>query len=158
MAYTSTQFLLRFPEFGSIPAPAGNTSADVIQVHLDDMDAETSNHSFGCARGKAVFLQVAHALGIRYLINLAASGLNNLQNPGVASGKQVAGHSVSHQFVMPVALSQQGAGHGNWKAYYSRTTYGLQFLALCDTCLSKGVISAETHGWVEIGDGGYTQA
>jgi hypothetical protein len=153
MAYTATQFLLRYPEFGAIPAPTGATSADVVQANLDDFDAETTVSNFGKMRSKAVFLQVAHALGVRYRINLSQYGLNNLQSPGVSSGTQTAGHSVSHQFAMPAALSQQGAGHGNWKAWYSRTVYGLQYLALCETTLAKGVISADTDTSWELLDG-----
>ena len=140
MAYTASQFLVRYPEFAAVAAPAGMQSADVIQAQLDDFDADTSD-DFGTQRQKAVFLQVAHALGVRYRINLAAAGVNNLQNPGISSGKQVAGHSVSEQFALPDNLTNY---RGDWRAFYSRTTYGLEYLMLCAKSLSKGRLSSDT--------------
>ena len=137
MSYTSAQFLARYPEFSAIIVPVGVTVASTIQVILDENDADASD-DFGDNRGRAVFLQTAHALAIRHRINLSPYGVNNLANPGLSSGKQVAGHSVSEQFVLPANLLQW---RGDWRGYYSRTTYGLEYLALCERSISNGVAS-----------------
>lgn len=142
MAYTAAQFLARYPEFTAITVPAGSglTPSDLIQARLDDFDADTSD-DFSTNRDKAVFLQVAHDLGIRYRINLSMYGIRDTTNPGISSGKQVAGHSVSEQFVLPANLMQW---RGDWRGYYSRTIYGLEYLMLCEKSLTKGVASFDS--------------
>jgi hypothetical protein len=143
MSYTPAQFLLRFPEFSAVTPPPGMglTSADVIQAQLDDMDADTSD-SFGALRDRAVFLQTAHELAVRYRVNLAPYGVNNLTAPGISSGMQVAGHSVSEQYVLPANLTQH---RGDWRAWFSLTKYGLEYLALCAKGLSKGALSSDSE-------------
>ena len=144
MAYVASQFLARFPEFSNIAVPpnSGLQPSDLIQARLDDFDADTSD-DFGTNRDRAVYLQVAHDLGIRYRINLSQFGVRDLQNPGISSGKQVAGHSVSEQFILPANMMQW---RGDWRGYYSRTTYGLEYLMLCEKSLSKGVLSFDSTG------------
>ena len=142
MSYTASQFLARFPEFTAITAPAPLTPSDLIQARLDDFDADTSD-DFMTNRDRAVYLQVAHDLGIRYRINLSMYGIRDLQNPGISSGRQVAGHSVSEQFQLPANLMMW---RGDWRGYYSRTVYGLEYLMLCEKSLTKGVASFESTG------------
>ncbi len=137
MAFTSTAFLARFPEFSGITPPPGGTADLVIQTALDDFDADTSE-DFDTNRDRAVYLQTAHQLALRYRINIAPYGINNQSHVGVSTGKQVAGHSVSEQFALPANLMQW---RGDWRGYYSRTQYGLEYLALCEKSLSNGITS-----------------
>jgi len=137
MSYTASNFLARYPEFAGIVVPTGVTVQATIQVILDEVDADCST-DFETNRDKAVYLQTAHILGLRHRINLAPYGVRDLSSPGVSSGRQVAGHSVSEQFAMPYNLT---SWRGDWRGFYSRTVYGLEYLALCDRSLTKGIAS-----------------
>ena len=140
MSYTASQFLARFPEFSAITTPVGVLPSDVIQARLDDFDADTSDN-FGALRDRAVYLQVAHDLGVRYRINSSMYGIKDLSTPGISSGRQVAGPSVSEQYALPSNLTQW---RGDWRAYYSRTIYGLEYLMLCEKSLSDGLLAFES--------------
>lgn len=135
MAYTASNFIARYPEFAGIIVPTGVTVLQTIQVLLDEVDADTSD-DFASNRDKAVYLQVAHKLAIRHRINLAPYGIKDLSNPGVSSGKQAAGSSVSEQWALPVNLMM---ARGDWRSYYSRSVYGLEYLQLCDVSLTRGI-------------------
>lgn len=135
--YSASIFLTRYFEFNGIILPSTVTLAAYVQVILDEKDAECSD-DFGDVRQQAVFLQTAHYLSLKHRINLAPSGVKDLSNPGISSGKQVAGHSVSEQFQLPANLSQW---RGDWKSFYSRTVYGLEYLALCESSLTHGIAS-----------------
>lgn len=135
--YSASDFLVRYFEFNGIILPSTVTLSAYVQSILDEKDAETSD-DFGDVRQKAVFLQTAHMLSLKHRINLAPSGVKDLSNPGISSGKQVAGHSVSEQFQLPANLSQW---RGDWRSLYSRTVYGLEYLALCESSLTHGIAS-----------------
>jgi len=133
--YPASEFLTRYFEFNGIILPSTVTLNDYVQLILDEKDADCSE-DFGDNRRKAVWLQTAHYLSLTHRINLAPSGVRDKSNPGISSGKQVAGHSVSEQFQLPANLSQW---RGDWRGFYSRTVYGLEYLALCESSLTNGI-------------------
>lgn len=137
MDFLADTFLLDFPEFNGIVPVGGRTVSQIVQRQLDIIGDDVSEN-FGTQTERAVFLQTAHHLSLRHRINLAGYGIKDLSTPGISSGKQVAGQSVSEQYAMPANLIQ---GRGDWRAFYSRTTYGLEYLALCDKVIPTGALS-----------------
>lgn len=135
--YLASDFLIRYFEFTGIILPGTVVLNTYVQSILDEEDADCTD-DFGDNRRKAVYLRTAHYLSLKHRINLAPSGVKDLSNPGISSGKQVAGHSVSEQFQLPANLLQW---RGDWRSFYSRTVYGLEYLALCESSLTHGIAS-----------------
>jgi hypothetical protein len=136
--YLASDFLTRYFEFNGIVLPSTVVLNTYVQMILDEEDAECDNDVFGDMRQKAVFLRTAHLLSLKHRINLAPSGVKDLSNPGISSGKQVAGHSVSEQSQLPALLLQW---KGDWRSFYARTVYGLEYLKLCECSLPNAIAS-----------------
>jgi hypothetical protein len=126
-------FLERAPEFLTIN-PDPTQAAAICQQELDDADDMLSDTAFGKARNLALALVAAHRLAIRYKITVP--GMRNPATPGVLAGQGATTGGLNQQLAHSALVESAQA----WRADYSRTNYGLQYLGLLDRTITPAMI------------------
>jgi hypothetical protein len=107
---TAADFLAEYPEFASIDTDPAIASA-IITRAIADADAWLSASAFGTLRDKALKLYTAHRLAVRYRATIA---------------------QVSTEPVTDAAQT--------WRADFTRTNYGSEYLTLLDAVTPHGQV------------------
>jgi len=134
---TYAQFIALFPEFADIPDAA--TSETVITAALGVEDASVSDCAFGPntspLRDRVVMLRAAHWLALRYKINV--DGMLSQQSTGVVTSMSASTGGLSKS----MAQNAMVTGNNPFKAYWSKTNYGLEYLMILSETIAPGRVA-----------------
>lgn len=129
MSFTQTpaQFLALYPEFNAISTNSVTLTA-IVQTALDAADAIVSDTQWSTTRRTYIVdLVAAHRLTVRYAPTV--DSLNGYLHPGLQANQNISPTGL----VLNVAHNSMVTGDQAFRADYSRTEYGLEFLGIVDT-------------------------
>jgi len=126
-----TGFKARFPEFAAL-----GITDPTMQVYLDDSIAHLSETAWGDCYDRAVYYYTAHVLTInkRRTDAVTGGGLSAAAGKsGLISSSSADGLSVSFE------SGYQSSGHND--DWFRQTSYGQEYLALRDECISGASVT-----------------
>lgn len=118
-------FRIRFPEFAA-------TQDEVVDFHLNEVGGDLSASNWGDCYPVAVETLAAHRIAVSNQ-RQAQAAMGVAATVGTVQSGGAAGLSVS------LALSKSATGSPR-EAQLSQTPYGLEYLALRQSCLGRGMV------------------